>query len=118
MNYDESPDESPGTSNWHVPDSSSDKSKVYNAKESDAWDQNTERLFEDNPTWEDVSWLKDAACGDLPLVVKGIMTAEDAIAAVNAGAGKCGHSQDGLSILCLSMALLHARQHHGLKSWR
>ena len=101
-----------------MPDSSSDKSKVYNAKESDAWDQNTERLFEDNPTWEDVSWLKDAACGDLPLVVKGIMTAEDAIAAVNAGAGKCGHSQDGLSILCLSMALLHARQHHGLKSWR
>jgi len=32
-----------------------------------------------------VSRLKDA-CGDLPLVVKGIMTAEDAVAAVNAGA--------------------------------
>ena len=72
-----------------MPDSSSDKSKVYNAEESDAWDQNTEQLFEENPTWDDVSWLKEA-CGQLPLVIKGVMTGEDAIAAVDAGAGKYG----------------------------
>ena len=52
----------------------------------DAWDQNTEQLFEQNPTWEDVRWLKKEACQDLPLIVKGIMTAEDAILAVKAGA--------------------------------
>lgn len=62
-----------------------DKSKIYKGEE-DAWDQNTEQLFEQNPTWEDVRWLKREACHDLPLIIKGIMTAEDAIEAVNAGA--------------------------------
>ncbi len=52
----------------------------------DAWDQNTEQLFEQNPCWDDVRWLKNEACQDLPLIVKGIMTAEDAIEAVKAGA--------------------------------
>ena len=50
----------------------------------DAWDQNTEQLFEQNPCWDDVRWLKNEACQDLPLIVKGIMTAEDAIEAVKA----------------------------------
>jgi len=82
---------SSSTSNkiWHAPDSSSnvvEKSKIYNAEKEAAWDQNTELLFEQNPTWDDVRWLKKEACRDLPLIIKGIMTAEDAIEAVNAGA--------------------------------
>ncbi len=52
----------------------------------DAWDQNTEQIFEQNPTWDDVRWLKEAIGPNIPLVVKGIMTAEDAIEAVKAGA--------------------------------
>ena len=73
---------------WLAPEASvvDDKSKVYNQGDEDAWDQNTEQLFEQNPTWADVRWLKEEACRDLPLVVKGIMTAEDAIEAVKAGA--------------------------------
>ncbi|KAL7476626.1 hypothetical protein ACHAW6_002475 [Cyclotella cf. meneghiniana] len=61
------------------------KSKIYSGEE-DAWDQNTEQIFEQNPTWDDVRWLKNECCRDLPLVIKGILTAEDAGEAVNAGA--------------------------------
>jgi len=43
-------------------------------------------MFEQNLSWDDVTWLKREACGNLPLIVKGIMTAEDALCAVNAGA--------------------------------
>lgn len=71
---------------WLAPESSGvDKTRIY-AGEEDAWDQNTEQLFEQNPTWEDVKWLKKEACHDMPLIVKGIMTAEDAIQAMEAGA--------------------------------
>ena len=79
MNYD-----GEGTNNPMSPDSN-DTNKIY-SKEEDAWDQNTEQIFEQNPTWDDVRWLKDKCCQGLPLVVKGIMTAEDAVEAVNAGA--------------------------------
>ena len=89
VNYDEevATTSSSGGRNWHTPDASVDvdRSKIYSGEE-DAWDQNTEQLFEQNPTWEDVRWLKKEACHDLPLVIKGIMTAEDAVAAVDAGA--------------------------------
>lgn len=81
VNYDEE-----ASLSTKLPDSESmNKSKIY-AKEEDAWDQNTEQIFEQNPTWEDVRWLKTECCRGLPLVIKGIMTAEDAINAVNAGA--------------------------------
>lgn len=43
-------------------------------------------MFEQNLTWADVRWLKQVACSGLPLIVKGIMTAEDAILALEAGA--------------------------------
>jgi hypothetical protein len=52
--------------------------ETYNAKTHKAWDQNSEQMFEQNLTWADVRWLKQVACKNLPLVVKGIMTAEDA----------------------------------------
>ena len=90
VNYDEeikhkqqSP-ESKKTS-WLSPEASVDRAKIYSGDE-DAWDQNTEQLFEQNPTWDDVRWLKREACHDLPLIIKGIMTAEDAVEAVRAGA--------------------------------
>mmetsp|Transcript_23045 Transcript_23045/g.32473 ORF Transcript_23045/g.32473 Transcript_23045/m.32473 type:complete len:169 (+) Transcript_23045:621-1127(+) len=43
-------------------------------------------MFETNLTWNDVSWLKKEGCENVPLVVKGIMTGEDAMAALDAGA--------------------------------
>ena len=77
-------------------DSSSSSSttldRTYNSQEKKAWDQNSEQMFEQNVTWEDVAWIKreilkeQQGKGLLPLVVKGIMTAEDAILAVQAGA--------------------------------
>lgn len=88
VNYDEEVEKkSPGSAKkWLAPEASAvDKSKIYGGEE-DAWDQNTEQLFEQNPTWEDVKWLKKEACRDLPLIIKGIMTAEDAVEAVKAGA--------------------------------
>jgi (S)-2-hydroxy-acid oxidase len=75
--------------------------ETYNSQTSKAWDQNSEQLFEQDVSWEDVSWIKDEirtmfisihgdSHGNLnripPLVVKGIMTGEDAILAINAGA--------------------------------
>ena len=76
--------------------------KTYNAKVHKSWDQNSELLFEQNLTWDDVTWVKEkTACKDLPLIVKGIMTAEDAILAVEAGADGImvsnhgGRQQDG-----------------------
>lgn len=70
---------------WLSPEASVDKSIIYSGEE-DAWDQNTEQMFEQNATWDDVRWLKREACHDLPLTIKGIMTAEDAIEAVRVGA--------------------------------
>ena len=58
---------------------------TYNAKQHAAWDQNTEQMFDTSITWEDVKWVKQQ-CGGLPLVIKGIMTAEDAALAVQSGA--------------------------------
>lgn len=76
--------------------------KTYNAKIHSSWDQNSELLFEQNLSWDDVRWVKEqTACKELPLVVKGIMTAEDAILAVEAGADGLmvsnhgGRQQDG-----------------------
>lgn len=70
---------------WLSPEASVDKRIIYSGEE-DAWDQNTEQMFEQNATWDDVRWLKREACHDLPLIIKGIMTAEDAIEAVRVGA--------------------------------
>lgn len=50
-----------------------------------AWDQNTEELLARDVTWDDIRWLKEQV-PRLPLVVKGIMTAEDATCALDAGA--------------------------------
>lgn len=59
--------------------------KVYNAKKAKAWDQNIEKLFETNVSWEAVRWLKENGCPDVPLFVKGILTREDACLAIEIG---------------------------------
>jgi (S)-2-hydroxy-acid oxidase len=64
----------------------SELSKTYNGGAEQAWDQNSEQMFDSNVCWEDVKWLKKNGCPGLPLVIKGIMTAEDAILATEAGA--------------------------------
>ncbi|GKY99933.1 hypothetical protein MPSEU_000946900 [Mayamaea pseudoterrestris] len=70
--------------NYHEADSSR-RDLTYNAKQHAAWDQNTEQMIDTNVTWEDVQWIKQEI-GSLPLVIKGIMTGEDALLAVEAGA--------------------------------
>ena len=57
----------------------------YNAQESPAWDQTTETLFDINVTWDHVQWIKNR-CAGLPLIVKGIMTPQDAVLAIEHGA--------------------------------
>lgn len=60
--------------------------RTYNDAQEEAWDQNSEKMFNQDATWEDVRWFKETGCPNLPLVIKGVMTAEDAILAVEAGA--------------------------------
>lgn len=42
-------------------------------------------MFEQNVTWEDIKWIKSEV-PNLPIIVKGIMTAEDAELAIASGA--------------------------------
>mmetsp|Transcript_22156 Transcript_22156/g.39445 ORF Transcript_22156/g.39445 Transcript_22156/m.39445 type:complete len:326 (+) Transcript_22156:3-980(+) len=61
--------------------------QTYNSQEKKSWDQNTEQMFEQNASWVDVAWIKrEVLPPGVPLVIKGIMTAEDAILAMEAGA--------------------------------
>lgn len=79
---------------------------TYNGKKHKSWDQNSELMFEQDVTWDDVAWLKNEATGPagIPLVVKGIMTGEDAALAVEAGADGVMVSNHGGRALdgCLS----------------
>jgi len=62
--------------------------KVYNSGQEKAWDQNSEQMFEQDVTWEDITYIKNEILGpqNIPLVIKGIMTAEDTELAIQAGA--------------------------------
>ena len=62
-----------------------DLTKTYNAQTHDAWDQNSEQLFDPTLSWSDIQWVKQHASG-LPVIVKGVMTAEDAVECVRHGA--------------------------------
>eukprot|EP00980_Cylindrotheca_fusiformis_P008146 scaffold1727_cov133-Cylindrotheca_fusiformis.AAC.49 len=59
--------------------------QTYNSQDAKAWDQNSEQMFDQDVGWDDIRWIKREA-PHVPLVVKGIMTAEDAALAVSAGA--------------------------------
>lgn len=61
-------------------------SQVYNGREEKSWDQNSEQLFDGNVSWSDIRWIKNIVGSNIPLVVKGIMTREDALLAIEAGA--------------------------------
>jgi len=76
--------------------------ETYNSRQHKSWDQNSELMFAQDISWEDVRWLKqETICKNLPLIIKGIMTAEDALLAVEAGADGImvsnhgGRQQDG-----------------------
>mmetsp|Transcript_50824 Transcript_50824/g.122532 ORF Transcript_50824/g.122532 Transcript_50824/m.122532 type:complete len:366 (+) Transcript_50824:95-1192(+) len=69
--------------------------ETYNSQKSKAWDQNSEQMFDQDVTWEDVTWIqreirtmakKIGLTKVLPLIIKGIMTGEDAVLAIEAGA--------------------------------
>lgn len=62
--------------------------KYYNAKTFDSWDQNSELMFDTNVSWSDVQWLQTTVCrpSNMPLVIKGILTPQDAHLAIEAGA--------------------------------
>ncbi|CAB9505584.1 Peroxisomal (S)-2-hydroxy-acid oxidase [Seminavis robusta] len=92
VNYDE-----PNTSSVQSTSNNSSGSSMeqtYNGAKHKAWDQNSELMFEQNLSWADVRWLKDqinAIAGQhhsrpIPLIIKGVMTAEDAQLALQAGA--------------------------------
>jgi isopentenyl diphosphate isomerase/L-lactate dehydrogenase-like FMN-dependent dehydrogenase len=86
VNYDSEGGGDKGVGNNNGTSNTSSLDKTYNARQHKAWDQNSEQMFEQNVTWEDVGWLKANACPHLPLIIKGIMTGEDADQAMNAGA--------------------------------
>jgi (S)-2-hydroxy-acid oxidase len=76
VNYDDDDDER----------SSKKLDQTYNSQQEKAWDQNSEQMFEQNVEWQDIRWIKQELPNNIPLVVKGIMTAEDADLAIRAGA--------------------------------
>lgn len=59
--------------------------KTYNSKTHDSWDQNSEDLFDCSITFADILWVKQHAAG-LPVIVKGVMTPEDAEECIRYGA--------------------------------
>lgn len=57
----------------------------YGDRAKDAWDQNTEQLFDVTISWpQAIDFLRSVT--SLPIVVKGVMIGEEATAAMNAGA--------------------------------
>jgi (S)-2-hydroxy-acid oxidase len=67
--------------------SSNTLDQTYNSQEKKSWDQNSEQMFEQDVSWDDVSWIKrELLPSGIPLVIKGIMTAEDALRAIESGA--------------------------------
>jgi (S)-2-hydroxy-acid oxidase len=60
-------------------------SKTYNSETHDSWDQNSEALFDDNLSFSDIRWIKEHAPA-LPVIVKGVMTPEDAEDCIRHGA--------------------------------
>jgi isopentenyl diphosphate isomerase/L-lactate dehydrogenase-like FMN-dependent dehydrogenase len=55
------------------------------------------RIYEETPAWEDIPWIRERWDG--PLVIKGILTAEDARRAVDVGADAIVVSNHGGNVL-------------------
>lgn len=58
--------------------------KINKAKTGSGLNEYVNELFDQTLSWKDVTWLKSIT--KLPIVIKGILTAEDAILSVNYGA--------------------------------
>lgn len=95
VNYDDFASPSSDISSSSPASTAAGLDQTYNSKEKMAWDQNSEQMFEQNISWDHVRWIKQELTNEeqaeqggcfVPLVIKGIMTAEDAILAVKAGA--------------------------------
>ena len=85
VHYDDDDNNDDNNNNNNV-ETSTGKKAVYNAQKHAAWDQNSELLLDAQISWKDVTWLKEKLPPHIPLVIKGIMTQEDAVLAVDAGA--------------------------------
>ena len=59
---------------------------AWEAREHRAWDQNSEALFDTAAAWDAIAWLREELDPSIPLVVKGVMTGDDAALAVDHGA--------------------------------
>lgn len=57
--------------------------KIHNTNEGSGLNEYVQNLFDKTLTWEDIKWLKSIT--KLPIVAKGILRADDAIKAVEAG---------------------------------
>jgi isopentenyl diphosphate isomerase/L-lactate dehydrogenase-like FMN-dependent dehydrogenase len=64
------------------------------------------RIYEETPAWKDIPWVREHWDG--PIVIKGILTAEDARRAVAAGADAIVVSNHGGNVLDGSVATLRA----------
>mmetsp|Transcript_13274 Transcript_13274/g.36639 ORF Transcript_13274/g.36639 Transcript_13274/m.36639 type:complete len:422 (-) Transcript_13274:27-1292(-) len=107
-------------------DKYSQLAETYNSKQHAGFNQNVSLLFEQDLDWKLVEWMKRELCQDLPLVLKGVMTGEDAILAVGAGADALIVSNHGGRQLDGSLAAIDAlpevvqavrdlkSKHHGL----
>jgi isopentenyl diphosphate isomerase/L-lactate dehydrogenase-like FMN-dependent dehydrogenase len=78
-------------------DTSGGADETYNSQQNAAWDQNSEQLFDINLSLDDIGWIKSIIrdhCSNndngttktLPVIVKGVMTPEDAVRCAQAGA--------------------------------
>lgn len=66
---------------------------IQNSKQGSGLNNYVTGLFDATLNWEDVKWLKSIT--SLPIVLKGILTAEDAILGVEAGASAIQVSNHG-----------------------
>lgn len=68
-------------------------SRVTTSKEGSGLNEYVNALFDPSLTWKDIAWLKSIT--ELPIVLKGILTVEDAILSVNYGAAAIVVSNHG-----------------------
>jgi isopentenyl diphosphate isomerase/L-lactate dehydrogenase-like FMN-dependent dehydrogenase len=80
----------------HQGDTNGGAEATYNSQQNAAWDQNSEQLFDTNLSLDDIGWIKSIirdhssnnndGTTTLPVIVKGVMTPEDAVRCAQAGA--------------------------------
>jgi isopentenyl diphosphate isomerase/L-lactate dehydrogenase-like FMN-dependent dehydrogenase len=88
VNYDDDVHHAPASKQF-LPGTSAQAAAAKRVNSEDGWDQNSELMFDQHVTWHDIAWLKryidQKTAGRVPLIVKGIMTREDAVLALDVG---------------------------------